>query len=118
VCGRRNLKNAQQKRPETVASDAETFSDFQALHPVKWTWDLTLCAQKLSQSLKQEKQPFPQCPREPYQGHVIQDKPKCCRSLCEVIAHLPGDQLSLGNQFSSIESSLATEGWTEIWSGY
>ena len=26
-------------------------------------------------------------------------------SLCEVIAHLPGDQLSLGNQFSSIKSS-------------
>jgi hypothetical protein len=25
------------------------------------------------------------------QGHVIQDEPKCCCLLCEVIAHLPGD---------------------------
>ena len=31
------------------------------------------------------------------QGHVIQDEPKCCCLLCEVIAHLPGDQFSLGN---------------------
>ena len=39
------------------------------------------------------------------QVYVIQDEPKCCCSLCEVIAHLPGGQLSLGNQFSSIKLS-------------
>lgn len=31
------------------------------------------------------------------QGHVIQDEPKCCCSLCEVTAHLPGDQHSLAD---------------------
>ena len=39
------------------------------------------------------------------QGYVIQDEPKGRCSLCEVIAHLSGDQLSLGDQFSSIKAS-------------
>lgn len=47
-----------------------------------------------------------QAPQGSYQGHVIQDEPKGCCSLCKVVAHLPGDQLSLGDQFSCIKASL------------
>ena len=47
-----------------------------------------------------------QAPQDPYQGYVVQDEPKGCCSLREVIAHLSGDQLSLGDQFSSIKASL------------
>lgn len=50
--------------------------------------------------------PPPQACQGSYQRHVIQDEPKGGCSLREVIAHLSGDQLSLGDQFSSVKASL------------
>lgn len=48
-----------------------------------------------------------------YQGYVIQNEAKSCCSFCEVFTHLPGDQFSLGDQFSSIKASLKS-GWTTV----
>lgn len=66
-----------------------------------------MSTQRRSQAPAQDPQPLPQqAPPGSYQGHVIQDEPKGGCSLREVIAHLSGDQLSLGDQFSSIKASL------------
>lgn len=48
-----------------------------------------------------------------YQGYVIQNEAKSCCSFCEVFTHLPGDQFSLSDQFSSIKASLKSE-WTTV----
>ena len=71
---------------------------FSSLHQGKWKVG--------PYSIYPEMEPGTPTPQDPYQGYVIQDEPKGRCSLCEVIAHLSGDQLSLGDQFSSIKASL------------
>lgn len=62
--------------------------------------------QKWSQAPQRAPKPLLQGLQGSYQGHVIQDEPEGCSALRKVVAHLSGDQLSLGDKFSSIKASL------------